>query len=86
MPVFVYKAISDEYCPVNETDALVSEYCGVGADITYERNKAGGHVAEIINGQGRAINWLWGISNETYVFQPECTTRDVFVNISGLHV
>jgi hypothetical protein len=34
MPVFVYKAIQDEFSPVADTDTLVERYCGVGANIT----------------------------------------------------
>ncbi|KAI0885862.1 LIP-domain-containing protein [Annulohypoxylon maeteangense] len=85
MPMFVYKAIGDEYCPVEETDALVNKYCGVGSDITYQRNTVGGHVAEIINGQPRAIDWLRGIFNETYTPNAfGCLTRDVTVNLTSL--
>ncbi|KAI2464013.1 LIP-domain-containing protein [Annulohypoxylon bovei var. microspora] len=85
MPTFVYKAIGDEYCPVEETDALVTKFCGVGADITYERNTVGGHVAEIINGQPRAINWLRGIFNETYTPNAwGCSIQDVTVNFTTL--
>lgn len=85
MPVFVYKAIGDEYCPVEETDALVNKFCGVGADITYQRNTVGGHVAEIINGQPRAIDWLRGIFNETYTPNAfGCSIENVTVNLTSL--
>ncbi|KAI1394351.1 LIP-domain-containing protein [Hypoxylon trugodes] len=84
VPMFFYKAIGDEYCPVNETDAVVNKYCGVGADITYDRNTVGGHVAEITNGQDRAINWLWSVFNESYVSHTlGCTIRNVTVNITS---
>lgn len=84
MPLFVYKAIGDEICPVAETDALVDKYCDVGADITYERNTVGGHVTEIVNGQDRAINWLRGIFNESYVPNASgCAIRDVTVNATN---
>ncbi|KAI1100349.1 LIP-domain-containing protein [Jackrogersella minutella] len=85
MPTYVYKAIGDEYCPAKETDALVDRFCGVGADITYERNTVGGHVAEIINGQPRAIDWLWSIFNETYVPNASgCSIRNVTIDLAGL--
>ncbi|KAI0836650.1 LIP-domain-containing protein [Hypoxylon sp. FL0890] len=85
MPVYVYKAIRDEYCPVNKTDALVDRYCSMGADITYERNTMGGHVAEITNGQPRAIDWLSGIFNESYVPRASgCSMRNVTVEITSL--
>ncbi|KAI1380099.1 LIP-domain-containing protein [Hypoxylon crocopeplum] len=85
IPVFMYKAIGDEYTPVNETDALVDKYCGVGADITYQRNTVGGHVAEIINGQNRTIDWLWSIFNESHVPSVSgCSIRDVTVRLTNL--
>ncbi|KAI0015909.1 LIP-domain-containing protein [Xylariomycetidae sp. FL0641] len=85
LPMFVYKAIHDEYCPVGQTDAYVDKMCGVGTNITYERNTVGGHIAEIVNGQDRAIQWAWSIFNESYV-PPDlgCSVRNVTVNISGL--
>jgi hypothetical protein len=58
IPLYVYKAIGDIYCPVDETDALVDKYCVSRADVTYRRNTAGGHVSEIINGQPGALEWL----------------------------
>ncbi|KAI1140106.1 LIP-domain-containing protein [Hypoxylon sp. FL0543] len=85
MPVYAYKAIGDEFAPVGETDALVAKFCGVGADITYDRNTVGGHVAEIINGQPRAINWLWSVFNESYVPNASgCSIRNLTVNITSL--
>ncbi|KAI1452554.1 LIP-domain-containing protein [Annulohypoxylon moriforme] len=85
MPMFVYKAIGDEYCPVEETDALVNKFCGVGADITYQRNTVGGHVAEITNGQTRAIDWIRGVFNETYTPNAfGCSIRDVTVNLTSI--
>ncbi|KAI1397370.1 LIP-domain-containing protein [Hypoxylon fuscum] len=83
MPLFVYKAIGDEYCPIGEADALVKKFCSVGAEITYERNTIGGHVAEIRNGQFRFTDWLRGIFNESYTpLASGCVTRDVTVDLS----
>ncbi|KAK7751723.1 hypothetical protein SLS62_006384 [Diatrype stigma] len=85
MPLFIYKAIGDQYCPIQFTDSLVDKFGGVGADITYERNKAGGHVAEIENGKQRALDWLWTIFKETYVPSDSgCIIRDVEVRVSSL--
>ncbi|KAI8966326.1 LIP-domain-containing protein [Daldinia sp. FL1419] len=82
MPMFIYKAIGDEFCPINLTDQLVERFCSRGADITYERNTVGGHVSEIGNGKGRAVKWLWSIFNESHVPAAEGgTIRDVSVNI-----
>lgn len=61
MPIFMYKAIQDELIPIAETDTLVAKYCGVGANILYERNTIGGHLAEYTNGAPRAFEWLQDI-------------------------
>lgn len=86
MPIFMHKAIADQFCPIGPTDALVNRFCDLGVDITYERNTVGEHVAEIKNGKGRAIEWLWRIFDESYVpSASECTIRDVTVNLSTLN-
>ncbi|KAI1335647.1 LIP-domain-containing protein [Xylariaceae sp. FL0016] len=85
MPMYIYNAIHDEYCPAGQTDELVAKYCGAGASITYDRNTVGGHVAEIVNGQPRAMEWVWSIFKESYISPSMgCLTRNVTVNISGL--
>ncbi|KAJ8123914.1 hypothetical protein ONZ43_g245 [Nemania bipapillata] len=85
MPMFLYKAIGDQFCPISQTDALVERFCAAGADITYERNTVGGHVSEIENGNGRAIAWLRTIFDESYVPSPPGgMIRDVKVDISPL--
>jgi hypothetical protein len=83
IPLYVYKAIGDIYCPVDETDALVDKYCVSRADVTYRRNTVGGHVSEIINGQPGALEWLWGIFNESFVPRTECSIENVTVDISN---
>lgn len=84
MPMFMYKAIGDQYCPVDQTDATVKRWCGGGADITYERNKVGEHVSEIENGKPRALEWLWRIFDETYVSSaPGCSVSDVTIDRSA---
>ncbi|KEY74373.1 Sat6 [Stachybotrys chartarum IBT 7711] len=82
MPMFIYKAIADEVVPIGPTDVTVQRWCDGGADITYERNTVGGHIAEIENGKPRAIQWLWSIFDESYSAQsPECRIRDVTVEV-----
>ncbi|KAI1330468.1 LIP-domain-containing protein [Xylariaceae sp. FL0255] len=58
IPLYIHKAIQDEMAPIDETDHLVSHYRRFGCQILYERNTAGRHVAEIVNGQERALEWL----------------------------
>lgn len=94
MPVFVYKAVQDEYSPIDATDALVARYCGVGTDILYQRNEAGNHLDEETNGDARALAWLrlvlegdgagQATADNTTVFVPRggCTVQNVSVAIS----
>ena len=82
MPLFVYKAIADELCPTVDTDILVDRYCAVGANILYERNTIGGHLAELYNGDGRAFEWLSSVLDGTYgsmYSATGCTIRNVTV-------
>ncbi|CZR51588.1 related to lipase 1 [Phialocephala subalpina] len=58
MPMFIYKAISDEMSAVNETDALVDSFCKQGANILYHRNSIGGHNQELWQGRHRALDFL----------------------------
>ncbi|KAK6600127.1 hypothetical protein H4I96_07453 [Botrytis cinerea] len=41
MPIFLYKAISDEVSVVGDTDAVVSKLCSQGANINYARDMFG---------------------------------------------
>lgn len=84
MPTFVYKAIHDQFNTVNDTDTLVERYCGVGADIWYQRNEVGGHIAEIVNGRGRALSWLKSVFESKYEKPKDgCTVENVVVNITS---
>lgn len=85
MPVFAYKAIADEFSPIGATDALLARYCGIGASILYERNTVGGHIGEIANGEGRALEWLAAVFNGSYVAQG-CTTRNVTVQVVDVDI
>ncbi len=82
MPMFVYKAVHDEYSLVEETDALVDKYCAIGASITYQRNTAGNHLDEYINGDAGALKWLKGVLGGKVAQQGGCTTQNVTITIS----
>ncbi|KAG7404703.1 putative trichothecene esterase SAT6 [Fusarium oxysporum f. sp. rapae] len=66
MPMLLYKAIQDQFCPIDLTDAAVERLCEKGAEITFERNKVGNHVSEIENGKPRAFGFLRSIFDESY--------------------
>ena len=57
-PQFLYATIADEISPIEWTEALVQRWCECGAEVLLERNSVGGHLAEMTNGQGRALEWL----------------------------
>ncbi|RSL59488.1 hypothetical protein CEP53_005772 [Fusarium sp. AF-6] len=82
MPMFVYKAIADQFCPVDQTDATVERFCGGSADIIYERNTVGEHVSEIENGKPRAFKWLSSVFDESYETSTAgCRIRNVTVKV-----
>ena len=83
MPVFVYKAIQDQFSTVKDTDALVGKWCKAGADVLYERNTVGGHIAEITNGGPRALDWLERLF-EGKVEVEGCTTMNVTVKLTDI--
>lgn len=86
MPLFVYKAIADELSPVGDTDALVAKYCAVGANILYQRNTVGGHLAEDYNGDASAFEWLSSVLDGTYsTLYPSqgCTVQNVTLNMTS---
>lgn len=68
MPMYIYKAVGDQLAPVQHTDALVNKYCAesetaatrneAGVRILYERNTIGGHVAEEVNADASAVEFL----------------------------
>ena len=81
MPLFIYKAISDELTPIASTDELVDRYCNVGVNIIYERNTIGGHEAEEINGDKAAFEWLSEVLSGTYD-HTGCTIRNTSYNVT----
>ncbi|SPJ87142.1 related to lipase 1 [Fusarium torulosum] len=66
MPMFVYKATQDQFCPIELTNATIERLCSAGAEITYERNTVGGHVSEIENGKPRVFRFLGSIFDGSY--------------------
>ncbi|KAG5660105.1 hypothetical protein KAF25_003627 [Fusarium avenaceum] len=66
MPMFVYKAIGDQFCPIKLTDKTMERLCSAGAEVTYERNTVGGHVSEIENGKPRVFRFLESIFDGSY--------------------
>ena len=84
MPVFAYKAIKDEISKVADTDVLVAQYCGDGANILYQRNTAGGHGAEEFNGEPDALKFLAAVFDGSYAKQYRsvgCTIQNVTIAI-----
>jgi hypothetical protein len=80
MPLFMYKAIQDELSPIKDTDELVQRYCGVGANILYQRNSIGGHLAEYANGDAGAFAWLSSVFEGTDYSSLGCIIEDVALN------
>jgi hypothetical protein len=76
--MFFYKAIGDQYCPIDQTDKTVQGFCNAGVDFTFERNTVGDHVSEIENGKPRAFAFVTSIFKETNRDQG-CQIRDVTV-------
>lgn len=81
MPLFAYKAIKDEVSPIADTDTLVNRYCGIGADIWYQRNTVGSHTLEAVNGDARAFEFLTGVFDGVY-HRTGCLIEDVTVDVS----
>jgi hypothetical protein len=87
MPVFAFKAIGDDVSVVADTDALVQRYCGVGANILYQRNTVGNHLTEASNGAGRAVAFLAAVLEGGYAKQYKtqgCTVQNVTVGSAKL--
>ncbi|CAG7564339.1 unnamed protein product [Fusarium equiseti] len=76
MPMFVYKAIKDQFCPIAWTDATVQKLCDAGAEITFDRN-------EIENGKQRVFGFLGAIFEEGYGSTERCNVLDVWVDASA---
>ena len=81
MPVFAYKAIHDQLSKVQDADALVEKWCEAGVNLRYERNTVGGHIAEITNGRGRAMDWLESVFEGTAEVKG-CVVQDVTIKLT----
>ena len=84
MPVYVYKAIGDEFSPVAATDALIEKYCSIGANILYQRNTVGGHLAEAYNGQVDNLKFLSAVLDGNYASTYQtigCTIQNVTITV-----
>ncbi|KAI0122229.1 LIP-domain-containing protein [Daldinia grandis] len=82
IPLFVYKAIGDEFTPISDTDDHIANYKRYNVSILYERNTVGGHISEILNGQGRAMEWLNGVFSGSHgTTEQRVEVRDVTVDI-----
>ena len=82
MPPFLYKAIHDELAPIKDEDELVQRYCAVGANLLYQRNRIGGHLAEETNGYARAFECLRSVFEGKDYSSLGCVIEDVSVNIT----
>ncbi|KAI8958103.1 LIP-domain-containing protein [Daldinia sp. FL1419] len=82
IPLFVYKAIGDEFTPISDTDDHIAHFKRYNGSVLYERNTAGNHITEIVNGQDRAIEWLDGVfSGSQSTTRQGVEIRDVTVDI-----
>ncbi|SMR53771.1 unnamed protein product [Zymoseptoria tritici ST99CH_1E4] len=82
MPVFAYKAIMDDVSYVNDTDALIEKYCGIGATIRYDRNTVGSHSSESTNGAPRALEFLEQVLSGQYN-ETGCQIMNVTVQVNS---
>ena len=54
-PVYMYHSIADELIPIAGPDKLAEEWCAKGADLLYQRDVAGDHIAYAFTGAPAAI-------------------------------
>lgn len=78
MPIFWYKAQTDEISPIADSDALVKKYCDAGVSITYVRETFGEHFTEAALSIGDVLNFLTARFDRAPV--SGCTTRTVFLS------
>ncbi|KAI0163946.1 LIP-domain-containing protein [Xylariaceae sp. FL1272] len=86
MPVFAYIAIGDEAGGIEAADAIITRYCGVGANILYHRNSIGGHTEELTNGAPRALDFLSEVFDGSFAVEHKtsgCEWVDVAVNVTS---
>ncbi|KAI8632341.1 LIP-domain-containing protein [Xylariaceae sp. FL1651] len=87
MPVFAYKAVHDEATNgIAASDAVITRYCDVGANILYRRNSIGGHSDEAYNGRPAALEFLSAVLDGSYAQRYNttgCTWVDVSINVTA---
>ncbi|KAK3370552.1 secretory lipase-domain-containing protein [Podospora didyma] len=71
--LFLYHAVGDDMTPIADTDALVDQLCGRGANILYHRNQWGGHNDELTNGRQRALDFLGDVLDGTDIMSAPAT-------------
>ncbi|KAF4443385.1 hypothetical protein F53441_11434 [Fusarium austroafricanum] len=82
-PLFAYKAIHDEISPVKDTDTLIERYCGVGANIVYQRNSVGNHRQEFFFSAAPAVEFLAAVLSGQYKHEG-CTIQNVTRNSTDI--
>lgn len=83
IPLLVYKSINDEVSLVNETDALVEQYCNAGANVEYKRDYLSDHATMAILGVPDALLWLQDRFDGVAVTSG-CSTTSVFTSLTDL--
>ncbi|KAH8422342.1 uncharacterized protein LDX57_000099 [Aspergillus melleus] len=58
IPLFVYKGTLDEVSPINETTALVDQYCADGVSVEYRETVTHEHALLAVDGFAEASLWL----------------------------
>jgi hypothetical protein len=84
MSFFAYKAINDELSLIAETDVLVQRHYGVSANILYQRNTMGGHLAEGIKANATALALVTAVLDGSYsklCHTTGCTIQNVTIAI-----
>ncbi|KAL5589410.1 hypothetical protein FOVSG1_011277 [Fusarium oxysporum f. sp. vasinfectum] len=86
-PIFAYQGVHDEISPIANTDKLIERYCGVGANILYQRNTVGTHSQNFVLNAATAIQWLATVLTGQYdkAYKTEgCTIQNVTRNSTAL--
>jgi hypothetical protein len=86
VPLFFYTAINDEASPINTTQALMDKYCAAGANILWEKNTVGGHLAEQTNGDANAVAWLTDILNGSTKQEDDCEPKGCIIKEVTLNI
>lgn len=80
MPLFIYKAIGDEVSPVQDSNQLVEKWCGLGAQIEYQKNLVGEHLSEDFTGSANGLEWIsHRLAGRPVPNQGKCVTKTVAI-------